>query len=346
MLASRRRSVAVIISVVVLVGAFLITQPRIGSYSSFEDPRPGGTALLPPPAPRGQPSAEPTDSGKDAAVEPDAARPGGLPAREPAGELDPLAAGGPIRYVVQPGDSLSTISMRYGVSVSDLWIANRLLNPHSLQPGQALLIPAGPEDVFGTSDPDEDGQDAARTAETVQHVVRNGENLWTIARKYGVSSSAISKANGLTAAGLIRPGDELRIPGAAGGAAGAASFALAWPVYGTISSPFGMRSDGKHEGLDISALRGTPVRAAASGRVIKAGAMGNYGQAIIIDHGNGFQTLYAHCDRLLAARGARVDGGDQIATVGNTGRSTGPHLHFEVIVNGVRRDPLRFLLIG
>lgn len=122
-----------------------------------------------------------------------------------------------------------------------------------------------------------------------------------------------------------------------------------WPASGRKNDGFGYRTDpftGKktfHEGLDISADSGTPVKASASGVVEFAGKKGGYGNCIIINHGNGLKTLYAHCSKLLVKEGQKVQKGDLIANVGSTGRSTGPHLHFEVHVGGTPVDPLKYL---
>jgi murein DD-endopeptidase MepM/ murein hydrolase activator NlpD len=120
---------------------------------------------------------------------------------------------------------------------------------------------------------------------------------------------------------------------------------FSWPVSGPITSPFGMRADplGRgfrmHEGIDIAAPSGTTIGAAASGRVIFAGWYGGYGNAIIIDHGGQTSTLYGHCSQIFVAEGQDVQRGQAIGAVGSTGNSTGPHVHFEVRVNGVPVDP-------
>ena len=131
---------------------------------------------------------------------------------------------------------------------------------------------------------------------------------------------------------------------ASGGTGGGPSASgLIWPVLGPVTSPFGWRWGRMHEGIDIGASTGTPIRAAAAGTVIYAGWLGGYGNLSVIDHGGGIATAYGHQSSLAAGNGAYVAQGQVIGYVGNTGHSTGPHLHFEVRVNGVPQDPLGYL---
>ncbi len=122
-----------------------------------------------------------------------------------------------------------------------------------------------------------------------------------------------------------------------------------WPVRGGISSGFGWRVHpiygyGRmHSGLDITAGYGAPIRATGAGRVIQSGYYGGYGNCVIIDHGNGLTTLYGHCSELAVGQGAFVKKGQTIGYVGSTGASTGPHLHYEVAVNGSQVDPSSYL---
>jgi len=118
---------------------------------------------------------------------------------------------------------------------------------------------------------------------------------------------------------------------------------LIWPVQGVLTSPFGMRWGRMHEGIDIGASIGTPIYAAASGTVVYAGWEGGYGNLTVIDHGGGLATAYGHQSRLGVSNGQVVTRGQVIGYVGSTGHSTGPHLHFEVRVNGVPNDPLNYL---
>jgi murein DD-endopeptidase MepM/ murein hydrolase activator NlpD len=116
-----------------------------------------------------------------------------------------------------------------------------------------------------------------------------------------------------------------------------------WPVNGSVSSPFGQRWGRLHAGVDIPAPTGTPIRAAASGRVILMGPTGGYGNYTCVGHGGGISTCYAHQSRFGTSNGASVSQGQVIGYVGNTGHSFGAHLHFEVRVNGSPVDPLGYL---
>ena len=119
------------------------------------------------------------------------------------------------------------------------------------------------------------------------------------------------------------------------------------PVSGVITSRFGSRESirsSAHKGLDIGAPKGTPIKAAGAGTVIYAGYNdGGYGYLVQISHGSGVQTYYAHCSKLYVSTGDKVEAGDTIAAVGSTGRSTGNHLHFEVVKNGVKLNPQHYL---
>jgi murein DD-endopeptidase MepM/ murein hydrolase activator NlpD len=123
----------------------------------------------------------------------------------------------------------------------------------------------------------------------------------------------------------------------------ASSSGLIWPVDGPVTSGFGMRWGRMHTGIDIAVTTGTPVHASASGTVVYAGWMSGYGNLVAVDHGGGLATAYAHNSSLLVSVGQSVQQGDTIALSGSTGHSTGPHVHFEVRVNGVPVDPLQYL---
>jgi murein DD-endopeptidase MepM/ murein hydrolase activator NlpD len=118
---------------------------------------------------------------------------------------------------------------------------------------------------------------------------------------------------------------------------------LSWPVSGPVTSGFGVRWGRMHEGIDIAVGQGTPVHAAAAGTIIYAGWMDGYGNLVVVDHGNGLSTAYGHNSTLASSVGQAVAAGQVIAYSGSTGHSTGPHVHFEVRVNGSPVDPLGYL---
>ena len=127
-------------------------------------------------------------------------------------------------------------------------------------------------------------------------------------------------------------------PPASGGVSG-----FAWPISGAITSGFGTRWGGTHSGLDIDCVTGDAIRASKSGSVVSATYDGGYGNHIVIDHGGGFASLYAHNSTLSVSSGQAVSQGEVIATCGSTGQSTGDHLHFEIRVSGSPQDPLTYL---
>jgi murein DD-endopeptidase MepM/ murein hydrolase activator NlpD len=118
---------------------------------------------------------------------------------------------------------------------------------------------------------------------------------------------------------------------------------LIWPVQGPVTSPFGFRWGRMHEGIDIGVGAGTPIHAAASGTIIYCGWESGYGNLTVIDHGGNLATAYGHQSSIAVACGQHVSQGDVIGYVGSTGHSTGPHLHFEVRINGSPVDPLGYL---
>lgn len=211
------------------------------------------------------------------------------------------------------------------------------------------------------------------------HVVRRGETLSQVASLYGVTLEALQVANRLEDPDHLLPGQKLRIPAQDGlvgvklepGARAHARVLLRegqrhlerythsrakaqrgfiWPVDGSLTSPFGERDHVMggsgtqfHAGIDLAVPIGSPVRAAQEGIVVFAGYNGAYGKVVKLDHLNGYSTLYAHNARILVHVGQTVKLGQVICLSGNTGRSTGPHLHFEVHKDGWPIDPLPHL---
>lgn len=193
------------------------------------------------------------------------------------------------------------------------------------------------------------------------YVVAPGETLETIARRADVPMADLVEINGLADPADARPGRLIFIlasPGAAGPAPAdadaplpptmiAAGAPLRWPLATgriVIASPFGTREGRPHEGIDLPAPVGTPVFAAADGRVVYAGnGIRGYGNLVVVRHTGDLLTVYAHNSVLLVTPGQPVRAGDRIALVGQSGRATGPHLHFEVRAGQIPRNPMGFL---
>jgi murein DD-endopeptidase MepM/ murein hydrolase activator NlpD len=234
-------------------------------------------------------------------------------------------------YVVRSGDTLSGIALRFGLNMDTIISFNTIPDVRRMQVGQRLIIPS------------RDG---------LRYQVQRGDSLESIAQRNNTTVNALLDANDLSS-DVISVGTSLFIPNARLSSLDLA-FAIGevfiYPTVGRFTSGFGFRPDpftGQrrfHNGIDIANSIGTPVRASMAGRVVHIESqVGNYGKFIIIQHARGFQTLYAHLDSFAVSVGQYVNQGQLIARMGNTGRSTGPHLHFSIIQNGNFVDPLRFV---
>jgi lipoprotein NlpD len=197
----------------------------------------------------------------------------------------------------------------------------------------------------------------------VTHVVKKGETLYRIARAYGVPVQELMELNDLSDPRQLAVGMELFVPGVARavevpavgeGAAPAPEEPqpapdrtgverLRWPLKGVLYSRYGVRQGQRHDGIDIAAPEGTAVGAAEAGTVLYAGQQSGYGSIVILRHERGLLTLYAHASALLVHQGELVAAGQPIARVGQSGRTTGPHLHFEVREGTRPRNPLLYL---
>ena len=192
------------------------------------------------------------------------------------------------------------------------------------------------------------------------HVVKPGETLYRIAKSYDLAYEDLAGANDLRDPHRIFVGQKLRSPGreqplrqtdtAVGSrppepaepAADGGNVFL-WPVSGSLNSGFGPRGSGFHDGVDISAPEGTPIRAVEQGEVIYSDQLRGYGNMVIIRHSGGIVSVYAHNQLNLVREGQQVGRGEIIGRVGSTGRVTGPHLHFEIRKNNLAQDPLLYL---
>jgi len=246
-----------------------------------------------------------------------------------------------IEYTVKPGDTVSTIAEKFGVSIDTIRWENNLKTIKSIKVGDKLRILP----VSGIS-----------------HRVQHGETIYSVAKRYQVDAQVIvnwpynSFANDETFA--LAVGQELIVPEgimpkekptaprryyaevpAAGTVTGTGQFA--WPVSGNITQHFVWY----HPGIDIANNSAPSVLAADSGTVIMVGwpAPWSYGNRILIDHGNGFATLYAHLSAIYVSPGQSVSQRQSIGRMGSTGRSSGIHLHFEIRSNGVAANPLSYL---
>ncbi len=192
------------------------------------------------------------------------------------------------------------------------------------------------------------------------HTVRSGENLYRIGLRYGVPADAIARANRIDDPTDMAVGTRLWIPRSSGRRAsarpppappaksetrpaGGSGMQCVWPVRGQVTSAYGKRGGRMHEGIDIAARSGTTIRACNAGKVIFAGRLGGYGKMVIIKHAGHYRSVYAHASRLHVRVGQFVERGQKIASVGSTGRASGPHLHFEIRRGESPTDPVRYL---
>jgi murein DD-endopeptidase MepM/ murein hydrolase activator NlpD len=247
-------------------------------------------------------------------------------------------------YIVKDGDTLGSIAKTYGLTEQTVMWANDLNKKSVLKPGNSLIIPP------------EDG---------VLHKVEKGETIYSIAKKYDAEPQpmvdfpfntyvndetfALAIGQEVWVPNGVMPND-VPAPGSSGLAlrrqtpnAGAvtASGSFVWPTQGLITQGFSWY----HTGVDIANRAAPDILAVDSGTVVQSGWPDNsgYGMRVVIDHGNGLQTLYAHVQQVYVKTGQTVKRGDSIGQMGNTGRSTGTHLHFEVRNGGNKVNPLDYL---
>ncbi len=187
--------------------------------------------------------------------------------------------------------------------------------------------------------------------------------MFRIGKAYDVTYEELARRNGIRDPRQLRVGQRIFIPGASrplpvevitpvestvNGRStpltpGVDGSAFLWPVSGSINSGFGPRGVSFHDGIDIAATEGTPIRAVEQGEVIYSDQLRGYGNIVIVRHDGGIVSVYAHNQVNLAREGQQVARGEIIAKVGSTGRVTGPHLHFEIRKNNAAQDPLRYL---
>ena len=223
-------------------------------------------------------------------------------------------------HVVQRGETMYRIARAYGIDPADLMETNGISDPRSVAVGAELFVPGATHLVAVPPAP---GEPASTSPSTP------GPTPPTSAPE--LSSHTPAPAPGPQA-----------VPAAAPAATGRAA-PLAWPLKGVLYGRYGVRGGQRHDGIDIAAPEGTTIHAAGDGTVIFAGEQSGYGSIVILRHEGGLVTLYAHASKVLVDEGARVRRGDPIARVGQTGRTTGPHLHIEVRDGTRPRNPLLYL---
>ncbi len=237
-------------------------------------------------------------------------------------------------YEIRKGDTLWDISRKFKVELGTILAMNNIKANSVLAIGQVLEVP----------------YERARI-----HTIAKGETMWDIARKYGADVNQIMRANPKKNPSLLCIGDKLDIPDSRSVSRTIAynepssrgfsptTMQFIWPVVGTITSKYGYRASGFHHGLDIAGSHGDPIKASLAGRVTFAGYKSIYGQTVVLQHLGGYETVYAHLQNINVSPGKQVAKGEIIGTIGTTGRTTGPHLHFEVKKDAKNIDPLTCL---
>ncbi len=242
-------------------------------------------------------------------------------------------------YTIKSGDTIESIASTYKVKVATIAESNNISMDTELKEGQTIEFPS---------------------IDGVLYKIQNGETLWDLALLNKIDFNKIVEVNKLEAPEKLKLGQKIIMPDVekvkpvaskvvasnktlSRGGSITASISASLPVKGKISSKYGPRWGREHAGIDIAAPTGTNVFASMAGKVSFSGWHGGYGNLIIIDHGNGLQTYYAHNSKLLVRKGQTVDKGTHIAEVGSTGNSTGPHSHFEIRKNGTPVNPYNYL---
>ena len=273
-------------------------------------------------------------------------------------------------YTVTAGDSLWSVSHKMDIDSDTIRGSNNLKTSSALRPGVKLRIP-NQEGIFYTLKDGEKVEEVAkryRVSMTKIRLVNEGINTAKLKANDeiflpGAKPEALREMKSAPKlANAPKPEAKKLQPAPAKTAAkpektekrqrgevAVRRSGFRWPVMGRINSPFGWRTHPVtrrrdfHTGIDIKAARNDPIKAAGTGHVVYSGWMGGYGKVLVIEHSNGQSTLYAHCSTLLAGKGASVSSGQLVARIGTTGRSTGPHLHFEVRNGSSPVNPIKYL---
>lgn len=225
----------------------------------------------------------------------------------------------PRYHTVRSGDTFESIAKRYSISVDDLKDKNETLATNGLKAGKKVYVPFERSPAWNQVD------DAIEKAE-----IEEKSGVAPLEKRGPMPSDDVSS--------VLPSRHEKNTKELLGG------MKFRWPVDGSVSSRFGMRKGSPHEGIDIAAVRGTPVRSSRAGHVIYSGSdISGYGNMVIVRHNDAFATVYAHLSRSTVKKGQFVSRSQMVGKVGSTGHSSGPHLHFEIRNGRLPVDPLDYL---
>ncbi|WP_051280543.1 M23 family metallopeptidase [Anaerovorax odorimutans] len=257
-------------------------------------------------------------------------------------------------HVVEQGQTISGIAKIYGLKQKDLLASNPDIDPEKIFIGQEItltqnkpLLTVQTQEVvtYNEAIPYEIAYEDVSTKYEGENTVKmqgsNGEKE-VVARIIKNNGVEVDKKE-ISSSIIKEPVSQIVLRGTKKLPPLVGTGTFIYPVRGTITSRFGPRWGGFHPAIDIGASTGTPIKASDGGKVIFSGYSGSYGYMIKIDHGGNKVTLYAHCSKIFVKVGDRVYQGQHIANVGSTGNSTGPHVHFEVQINGQQKNPLNYL---
>lgn len=257
-------------------------------------------------------------------------------------------------YQVKEGDTLWGIAASLGITVDKLTALNPGLSPGRIQPGDSINLSRtenliNVETVFTrvsteTIDiPVEERKDSSLLLGERMVLAQGKSGKREVTYQVTLRNGAEVERKQVSEVVLDKPEPRVVAKGTRVLLASRGSGRLGWPAAGPVVSPYGARGGGMHTGIDIGAGHGSPVVAAESGTVVRAGWYSGYGNCVDISHGEGVVTRYGHMSAINVSYGQKVARGELIGRVGSTGYATGPHLHFEVIVNGQRVNPMNFL---
>jgi murein DD-endopeptidase MepM/ murein hydrolase activator NlpD len=261
----------------------------------------------------------------------------------------------PFVHEVVKGDTLFGLGQYYGFSYQQLAKFNNLEDPCLLQVGQKLNIPIVRKWIrvkMGET-LESIAEKYQTTVDLIKHLNPDIKNehwiyvgqLIAVPQRLKISYPSVTPVRRSKKVKILPISREEKAETIEKPSGSGSMYPFQWPVVGQITSNFGWRQGRQHKGIDIwnAARSKTPIRASLSGRVTRAGYAGSYGNLVVIDHGNGWVTYYAHLSRIYVSKGQWVNTGEVIGKMGSTGDSTGDHLHFEVRKNGQAINPLSVL---